>query len=196
MLENALRPWASAAGPSPEHGATLSVAITLMLVNSVAAVGIGALFFPILQRHDPSIAAAYLATRVVESVVLVVGELGLLFLLHARSIAGLDGAPWQALGELATRWNYLAYQTAMAALGLGSLAFMLLLYRTQIVPRFLSVWGLVGYVALFASALLGLRGARVSLLWYLPGGTFEVALPVWLLVRGVSAGPVRDTARG
>ena len=41
--------------------------------------------------------------------------------------------------------NFLAYNIAMAGLGIGSLFFCVALYRSRLVPRFLAVWGFVGY---------------------------------------------------
>lgn len=182
MLESAL------GGPG-SGGAAPPAAITLMLVNSAAVVGIGAVFFPILWRYDPSIAAAHLAARIVEALALAVGELGLLLSLDARSTAAYGGAAPMALGGLALRWNHLAYQLAMTALGLGGLAFAFALARGRLVPKALAAWGALGYAALLASALLGLWGGHVSLLWYLPGGTFELALPAWLFAKGFATGP-------
>jgi hypothetical protein len=53
-----------------------------------------------------------------------------------------------------------------------------------IVPGWLAVWGIVGYAALAAGALLELVGVAVGLALSVPGGLFEVALGLILIARG------------
>jgi hypothetical protein len=61
--------------------------------------------------------------------------------------------------------------------------------RTRLVPRALSILGLVGYAALFVGASLDALGfvdtmAGAGVVALVPGGLFELALPIWLFVRG------------
>lgn len=64
----------------------------------------------------------------------------------------------QSLGAFAMNLNELAFQKAMIALGTGSLLLCSILYRARLVPRWLSVLGGVGYVALVASGWLKIFG--------------------------------------
>src|SRR3712207_771177 len=78
----------------------------------------------------------------------------------------------------------------MIALGLGSLPFCYLLYRARLVPRWMSVLGLVGYAALVAGSSLELFGNDLAMIHYLPGALFELVLPVWLIVRGFDSSAI------
>ena len=146
-------------------GGLLTAGVVLMVLNSVAVITIGAVMLPVLRPHAPVIAASYLATRIFEGGFLAVGAVALL--------AGMGGT------------NFLAYNIAMAGLGVGSLLFCIALYRSRLVPRFLAVWGFIGY-ALFAGGcfleLAGVVGA--SLVSTVPGGLFELFFAIWLIVRG------------
>ncbi len=62
------------------HQITLVLGAFLMLLNSVVVVGMGVLFFPILENHGKRTALAYLASRMVEAVLLAVGVLSLLMI--------------------------------------------------------------------------------------------------------------------
>src|SRR2546429_7145465 len=62
------------------HQTTLVLGAFLMLLNSVVDVGKGVLFFPILENHGKRTALAYLATMIVEVVLLAVGVLYLLMI--------------------------------------------------------------------------------------------------------------------
>ena len=87
---------------------------------------------------------------------------------------------------MAREWTYL--MGSMVMLGLGALVLYTLLYRSRLVPRWLSLWGLVGaglilvrgvaemYGAEFATAAQAILAAPIAL--------NEMVLAVWLIVRG------------
>ena len=146
-------------------GALLTTGAVMMLLNSVAVVAIGALMLPILRPHTPAIAAGYLATRIFEGAFLAVGAIALLL-----ASAGI---------------NFVAYNIAMAGLGIGSLFFCAALFRFRLVPRFLAVWGFVGYAAFATGSVLELFGvAGAGLISTIPGGLFEIFFASWLITRG------------
>ncbi|MET3768482.1 hypothetical protein ABIB15_001164 [Marisediminicola sp. UYEF4] len=146
-------------------GVLLATGTVMMLLNTVAVIAIGALMLPILRPQAPAIAVGYLVTRIFEGAFLAVGAIALL--------AGFAGT------------NFLAYNIAMAGLGIGSLFLCVALYRSRLVPRFLAVWGFVGYASFGAGCFLELAGvAGAGLLSTVPGGLFEIFFAIWLIARG------------
>ena len=167
---------------------TLAIGAFLMLLNTVVDVGKGVLFFPILENHGKRSALAYLAFIVVQVVMLDVGVLALLLIVplgQQVSAAGQASAAWaQGLGSLLIQWNNMAYSIGEATLGVGGLFLCSLLFRTRLIPRFLAVGGLVGYVSLMVGMLAELFGIHIGLMLSIPGIFFEVGLPVWLFIKG------------
>jgi Domain of unknown function (DUF4386) len=163
-------------------------AAVLMLVNSALVMGIGALMFPILRRHSPAVAVGYLATRVFEGVVLAVGILSLLSLVtvsRGYTAGGADDSYFATLGSLASSGNFLAYNVAMAGLGVGSIFFCSAMYRSNLVPRFLAAWGVMGYAIFAAGCLLEILGVTgAGMVAMVPGGLFEVFFATWLIAKG------------
>ena len=149
-------------------GALLTTGAVMMLLNSVAVVTIGALMLPVLRPHAAAVAVGYLATRIFEGAFLAVGAIALLV----------------GFGHT----NFLAYNIAMAGLGIGSLFFCFALYRSRLVPRFLAVWGFVGYASFAAGCFLELGGVTgAGLVSTVPGGLFEIFFAIWLIARGFSS---------
>ena len=156
--------------------------IALMLLNSAFVIAIGVLMFPILRAHNKAIAAGYLGTRIFEGVVLAIGVASLVVI--ADSAAAIHA-------------NSVFYNIAEAGLGIGSLFFCALLLRTKLVPRFLAVWGFIGYACFAVGTLLELFGvAGAGLVGAIPGGLFELTFGIWLIARGFasSATAVRSRA--
>src|SRR5438270_8726646 len=170
------------------HQTTLVVGAFLMLLNTVVDVGKGVLFFPIFENHGKRSALAYLSFIIVQVVMLDVGVLALLLIvpLGQQAIdAGQASAAWaQVLGSLLSQWNTMAYSIGEATLGVGGLFLCSLLFRTRLIPRFLAVGGLIGYVSLMVGMIAEIIGIHISLMLSVPGIFFEVGLPVWLFIKG------------
>ena len=160
--------------------ALFATGIALMLLNSAFVIGIGVLMLPILRAHDNAIAAGYLGTRIFEGVVLAIGVVSLIVL----------------SGSTAIDANSVFYSVAEAGLGIGSLFFCALLFRSGLVPRFLAVWGFIGYACFAGGNLLELFGvAGAALVGAIPGGLFELTFGIWLIARGfASTATVRSRA--
>ena len=167
------------------------IGVLLRFIDAAAVAAIGMLLFPILRKHNEAIALSYAGTRIIECVLLLVAgisSLSLITLSHDYVQAGVSDASYiQALGGVLGAQSGLAFQIAMIALGLGSLPFCYLLYRARLIPRSLSVLGLIGYAALFIGGLVELFGLNLSMMHFLPGGIFELVLPIWLIVKGFNA---------
>ena len=168
------------------HPSTLVLGAFMMLLNSVAVVSIGVLFFPILEQYGKRTAVAYLTARIFEGAFLAVGVLSLLMILPlAQQFGNAESPAWATgLASLATQWNTLAFQIAMMSLGLASLFMCSLLFQTRLIPRFLSVWGFVGYAIFMTGAIAEIFGIHIGILLSVPGGLFEVALGFWLIIKG------------
>jgi hypothetical protein len=147
------------------------------VVNSAFVIGIGVLMLPILRPHNKAIAAGYLGTRIFEGVVLAIGVVSLIVL----------------TGSAAIHANSVFYNIAEAGLGIGSLFFCALLFRTGLVPRFLAVWGFIGYACFAGGTLLALFGlAGAGLIGAIPGGLFELTFGIWLIARGFAPTATAD----
>ena len=159
-------------GDRSDSTALFVTGIALMLLNSAFVIGIGVLMFPILRAHNKAIAAGYLGTRIFEGVVLAIGVVSLIVLTSSDAIDA----------------NAAFYNVAEAGLGIGSLFFCALLFRTGLVPRWLAAWGFIGYACFAAGNLLELFGvAGAALVAAIPGGLFELTFAIWLIARGFAS---------
>lgn len=82
-----------------------------------------------------------------------------------------------------------AYDLVLVFISLGTLVNAWLFFRARLIPRALSVLGLVSFAAMLAGSLANVvlveRGSWTMAV-YTPGIVFEVLIGVWLLVRGVA----------
>jgi hypothetical protein len=170
------------------HKTQLVSGLLLEVVNAIAVVGISTLFFPVLHKQSAIAAIGYVSARVIEAVLLLGGVISQLLLLPISQVfVGADpsaAAGLRMLAELAIQTNASAFQLAMLVLGAGSLLLCSALLRSRLIPWPLAALGLIGYVALIVSALWVLLGNPPQVVLFIPGGLFELALPIWLIAKG------------
>ena len=155
-----------------------------MLLNTVVDLGKGILFFPILGKHSRRTALAYLATMIVEVTLLDVGAIALLMIVPLSGQHGLDAATAVARGSALVHTNAMFYQFGEMTLAAGCVALCALLFRTRLIPRFLSISGLIGYPILMVGAIAEVFGIHIGLVLTIPGMFFELVLPFWLFTKG------------
>lgn len=184
----------ASATTAPDHLTNLNsdqlrLGVLLECVDAAAVVAIGVLLLPIIRGYSEGMAIGYAGTRIVECLLLLVSAVGALLLVplgnEYAQASGTEAAHLQTLGRLLFAWHDQAFQMAMATLGVGSLTLCYALYRFKLVPRALSILGFAGYLALFASGWLGLFGRDAGSFLFIPGALFEIAFPIWLIVKGL-----------
>src|SRR3979409_1781287 len=160
----------------------LVIGAFLMFLNTGVDLGKAVLFFPILEKHSKRTALAYLATMIVEVVLLDLGVLALLLIVPLAKHAGEAGA--QTLGSILVQSNFTAYQMGEMTLGVGAIFLCALLFRTQLIPRWLAISGLIGSPILAAGTIAEIFGIHIGLYLTIPGFFFELVFPVWLFFKG------------
>jgi hypothetical protein len=165
------------------------------LIMAVAAVGIAVTVYPVLKKHNASIAIGYVGARLVEGMLLIVGTLSLLTLLTLSQEFVEAGTPeasyFQTSGELLLAVRDWGGHVVLdvAVFPLGALIFYFLLYRTKLIPRWLSGIGLVGAILYWAAGVLVLFDlieplSTIHVLFQAPLGLQEMVLAVWLILKG------------
>jgi hypothetical protein len=168
----------------------------LWSINNIGIVFIAVFAFRILRRLDEDLAAGYLASRIIEGAIMMVG-IAATFLLIPLSQAFIhagspQGSWFLTLGDVLKNARFLSLTgVSLPLLGLGGSLFTWMLFRFRLVPRLVSVVGLIGYALVFVSGVAGWfdlvdasPGGSASFLAF-PVALFEIILlPFWLLFKG------------
>lgn len=182
----------------PEYLSSLSannikVAIGAMLMLMTAAWDAthGILMLPILKQHNERIAFGYFGFRIVNSVFLAIQVLFVLFQIPLANeylkASDHDISYLQNLSTIFIHVNIYAYQIAMIFVGLASMLLCYSFYETKLIPRFIAVWGLVGYATILCGSVLEALGFDMHLIHTIPGGLWEVFTGVWLIAKGFNS---------
>lgn len=168
----------------------------LIFVMLLAMVATAVLLSPVLRRHSETLALGYVLARTLEVVTIAVGLVaGLLLVPLSWTAASADGAELASAGVLAETLkaasDWTGYLGAQMVFSISALVLNWAFLRYGLVPRWLSVWGLVGVPLMFLSGLLvmfeSLNSSASALnLLVVPLAVQEMAMAVWLIVKGFS----------
>jgi hypothetical protein len=133
------------------HSNQTILAALLEFIWAAAGAGIAIGLYPLLKKYNAALALGSVGFRVVEAVFVLIGTLGLLSLLTLSQEFMAAGAPaaasFQTLGMLllALR-DWQLHVISGIAFALGALMYYAILYRSKLIPRWLSGWGVLGVV--------------------------------------------------
>lgn len=163
-------------------------------IQAAAAAGIAIGLYSILKKYNGALALGAVGFRVVECVFVLIGTLSLLSLLTLSQefiAAGAPGASsFQTSGTLllAVR-DWSGNVIAALAMLLGALMYYVILYKSNLIPRWLSGWGVLGIVLGLAATVLAsfthdFSMVSVNTLLNVPIGLQEMVFAVWLIAKG------------
>lgn len=176
-----------------------------VLIMAVVDAGIGFALYPVLRKHNVGIAIGYVGARIVEGVIFIIVAISLLLLVtlsHEFVQAGApDASYFQTLGELLRAVRDWGGHVVLdvAVFPLGALILNYLLYKSNLVPRWLSIWGLIGAILYWVPSLLVMFTLIIPLSTIhvglqAPLGLQEMGFALWLIVKGFnpSYGPAKE----
>lgn len=165
----------------------------LFLICAVAVVLIPVVMFPILRKYSEALALGYLGFRMIEAVAVVATVVSWLLLItlsqdYVESGAS-DASYYQTTGTLLTESGVWVGYILSLFLSMGSLVFFYLLYQSRLVPRVISIWGLVGgflHLVGTVGIMFGsfAEDSALGALTVLPIASVEMVLAGWLIVKG------------
>jgi len=170
----------------------LAVGALLVLLAGFALAMVPVVFWPVGKRYNETLAMGYVVFRGgLETVLYIVGALGWLLLIPLSTEP--DAAPLAGLVRTveAVAWD----QLVAIPFVLGALMFYVLLFRSRLVPRWLSVWGLVGAALYIVAPLGNMFGLSLGVLMA-PLAVQEMVMAVWLIAKGFNSSPIAAESAG
>lgn len=164
------------------------IGVILELIVALTGIGTAVALYPLLKKQSGSVALGLVGSRVLEAATIFAGTAFLLSVVTLRqSGVGADGLiTGRALVALYDR-IFLVGQSLIPAV--NDLLLGYLLYKSRLVPRTLSIIGILGAPMLVAghlSVMFGAIGQRdpSTFIFAVLVALFEFSLGVWLVVKG------------
>ena len=177
-----------------EHANQVILGAVFELILVVSAIGTSTTMFPFLRKYNETIALWHVCFRFLEAVIITIGVISVLSLLTLSrefvASGATDTTSFLASGILLKAvhdWTFLLGPNLM--LGINTIMYSYIFYKSRLVPRFISILGMTGATLVFAAGLLEMFGvfSQVSVwggILSLPVAANEMILAVWLIFKG------------
>jgi hypothetical protein len=170
------------------------------IVNALACVGTAVVLYPVVKRQNGAVALGFVASRLLEAAIIVIGVVCLAAVVTLRQdLGGATGAAADSLTTAAAAlvavrdWTFLLGPGFIP--GINALLLGYLLYRSGLVPRVIPLLGLIGapfFLVAATASILGLN-EQVSV-WSgivtIPIFLWELSLGLWLVIKGFRPSPI------
>jgi hypothetical protein len=172
------------------NSSRLSGGAFFTILMGISLMAMTVFLYPIFREDSKELAMGMVLFRgALEGTWYFMSALGLLTIVALGNeyiATGADSAALQSMGNVLYQ-----FQDRLAAVGpifflIGATCLYISFYRTRLIPRWLSVWGLIGVISSLASALLSFFHVDTGYGFYLEMviAPQEMVMAVWLIVKG------------
>ena len=177
------------------HEGQLMLGAFLVLVMGLSLSMVPVMMFPLFKKTNEGLALGAVIFRgALEGTVYLAMVICWLFLVllsrEYTAVGSSQASHFQTLGAILVEANNQINPVLEIVFSLGALMFYTLFYQSRLIPRWLSIWGLVGAVLYFAAGLLAFFGMDAEILVALLG-LQEMVLALWLIVKGFNPAAVQ-----
>ncbi|HYK73116.1 MAG TPA: DUF4386 domain-containing protein [Pseudoneobacillus sp.] len=178
----------------PEHANQVILGALMELILVVSVVGTATTMFPVLRKYNETIALWHVCFRFLEAIIITVGIISVLSLLtlcqEFVAAGAQDPASFQSSGIILKAIHDWAFMLGpLFMLGINTLMYSYIFFKTKLVPRFISILGMTGATSVFICSLFVMFGVFDQISFWgaimaVPVAANEMILAVWLIVKG------------
>ena len=158
-------------------------------------IGFSLLLYPLLKQYSKSLSIGFVGFRFMAATFQLIGIILLpVFVLLSQeysSTSPSDIAIYESTGDILRLFRDLTnHLGVILATGLGNLLFYVILYKEKLIPKWLSIWGFLGNIAIMLASffiifqLIGVISTEYGLM-SIPLVVQEIVLAIWLLTKGL-----------
>jgi hypothetical protein len=181
-----------------ENQNQILTASLLVLTMGFSLAMMSVVLYPILKKYNESLALGVVLFRgALEAVMYIALVIFWLLLLTASQEYIKAGSPdashFQILGALLLKATDQVDVILRIVFSLGALMIYYLFLQSKLIPRWISIWGLVGGVLYLASGLSAMFSVDLGILMA-PLALQEMVMAVWLIVKGFNPSAINAAA--
>ena len=176
------------------HSNQIISSVLLGILSGLASIITASLVFPIFKKRSYYVAFLYLAFCILNFIALMLDNVSVVSMLELSNdfVANGDSDAMQVMGNLVYEkhhWTHYMY-LLMSCFPVFVLYYGF--YVSNIVPRLISIFGIFAVVLMFVEVLFSIFGNSISMNMMLPMGLIQLALPLWLMVKGFSSPELKE----
>lgn len=172
-----------------EHSNQIIGSAILGMFSGLASIVIATLLLPIFKKHSYYLAFLYLAFCMLNFIALMLDNLSVVSMLELSNdyVANGNSDALQTMGNLAYEKHHWTHYMYLLVSCFPVFVLYYGFYISKIVPRAISIFGIFAVLLMFVQVLFSIFGQSISMNMMLPMGLVQLALPIWLMIKGFNS---------
>ena len=172
-----------------EHSNQIIGSAILGMFSGLASIVIATLLLPIFKTHSYYLAFLYLAFCILNFIALMLDNVSVVSMLELSNdyVANGNSDALKAMGNLVYEKHHWTHYMYLLISCFPVFILYYGFYVTKIVPRAISIFGIFAVLLMFIQVLFSIFGKSISMNMMLPMGLIQLALPIWLMIKGFSS---------
>ena len=171
--------------------ALMRTSILLDMLTALGVIFLGAILFTTLRKQNEKIALSALGFYILEGALLAASKLDAFSLLRISQDYTVAANPaLLTMGQVALEsMDFVGSTLHMLVFCFGGILFYYLLNKSGLVPRILSLWGLITVIPILIATVSEILGYQLPFVVYVPYLPFELVIAIWILIKGIKDVP-------
>ena len=161
----------------------------LGLLNGVITIIVAVLMLPVFKQYNLGLSFLYLSFTIVNFALIAIDNVSTLSILELSISYSkhqeVNSETFGIISELLYQKHWWTHYMSLLSSSFYMFTFYLLFYQSKLIPKILSVGGLIAVSMMFIEILSSIFGQSIGMILMLPLGIVQLSLVVWLLIKGI-----------
>jgi len=172
-----------------ENSTQIISSLILGISSGIVSIIIATILLPIFKKHNVHLAYLYFAFCILNFIAILIDNVSVVSMLELSKEYTKTGSN-NSINILATLTYEKHFWTHYFYLLISCFPVFILyytLYLSKLVPRIISIFGIIAVIIMFIEELLSIFGHSISMNMLIPIGLIQLILPIWLIFKGLNA---------
>jgi hypothetical protein len=148
------------------------------IITSIGIVFLGSMLYIVLKKENKKAATVGFGLYILEAALLASSMIWTFMLLSISHESLISNSPsyLQTLGNISFHAMGFGMTIALLPFSIGAILFYYLFYKSKLIPRALSIWGIIGASIILLATLFTVLGQTIPMYIYIPYVPFELVV--------------------
>lgn len=158
----------------------------LGIASGIISIVISVVVFPIFKEYSIRLGLLYIAFCILNFISIMIDNVSVISMLELSKefVEKGNDDTLKVFKNLVYQRHFWTHYFYLLISCFPVFVFYYGLYVTKVVPRVISIFGLIAVIIMFVEELSSIYGNSISMNMLLPIGLVQLLLPLWLLVKG------------
>ncbi len=165
--------------------------ILLGILSGITSIVIAIILLPVFKRYSFNLAYLYFAFCILNFIAIMIDNVSVLSMLEFSQEYLKNGdensSSLKIMGTLIYEKHWWTHYLFLLISCFPVFVLYYTLYVTKLVPRIISIFGIIAVSLMFVEELFSIFGHSISMNMLLPIALIQLILPLWLLYKGLNS---------